>query len=132
MSDAPFPKPDLTKFADADLLGDNLIVQRWNPKQMSEGGIVLPDSAQEMQAVGWVVHIGQNVDPAAFTTGDTVIFPAHALQELPEVGGEYQPRKYCEFNYLRAADVVLRYPVQTEIVSSRGEPAQMIPTENPK
>ncbi len=114
----PYPKADLTDFDSAELLGDNIVVQRWTPEEMSEGGIVLPSAAQASQAVGWVVKIGNRVPPGSFGIGDTVIFPQHAIQALPEVGGtDDASTHFTEYNYMRAEDVVLRYPLLPELVA---------------
>ena len=108
----PFPKADLTDFDNAELLGDNLVVQRWTAEEMTAGGLILPSIAQAAQAVGWVVKTGTGVAAAAFGIGDTVIFPIHAIQALPEVGGiDDASTHFTEYNYLRASDVVLRYPL---------------------
>ena len=108
----PYPKADLADFAGALLLGNNILVRRWTPEEMSDGGIVLVGGAQHDQAVAWVVKIGTLVPAGEFGIGDTIIFPKHAIQALPEVGGtDDAGRHFTEYNYMRAEDVVLRYPL---------------------
>ena len=114
----PYPKADLTKFDDAILLGNNIVIQRWTAEEMTEGGLILPSVAQAAQAVGWVVKTGTGVAAGEFTIGDTVIFPQHAIQALPEVGGrDDAATHFTEYNYLRAEDVVLRYPLAKAVAT---------------
>lgn len=112
----PFPKADLTDFANAELIREdipgNLVVQRWTAEELTAGGIFLPSIAQTSQAVGWIVKLSSDVPLEELSIGDTLIFSTHAIQALPEVGGlDDRTKHFTEYNYMRARDGVLRYPL---------------------
>ena len=75
-------------------LGHNVIVQRVEAKQATEGGILLPDSAQEKPAEGRVLSVGDgrmmpdgSRHPLQVKEGDRVIFTSYAGNDI-EVDGE--------------------------------------------
>ena len=75
-------------------LGANVIVQRVEAKEVTEGGIVLPDSAREQPAEGRVLSVGDGhlTDegtrrPLQVQEGDRVIFQSYAGSEI-EVDNE--------------------------------------------
>jgi chaperonin GroES len=75
-------------------LGANVIVQRVEAKETTEGGIVLPDSARERPAEGRVLSVGDGhlTDdgirrPLQVQEGDRVIFQSYAGSEI-EVDSE--------------------------------------------
>ena len=81
-------------------------MRRWSPEAESTGGIVLPETAKRVQAVGWVVGDGSGVKNLSI--GDTVLFPGYSLQPLPELGGRVADG-FTEYGYMNAADVILRW-----------------------
>ena len=120
-----FVKASKEQLIGADLLGDNLLLKRYPPEEKSEGGLFLPDTAQQHLALAWIVKIGEGVDnrrswsseePVVprFKVGQTVLYPLHMAQDLPEMEqalGEPGAR----YLYIRASDVVLH-------VKESGEP----------
>ena len=71
-----------------------VIVRRLEPKTKTEGGIVLPDTAQERLNQGTVVALGEPQDAGmtplkapSFDESDTVLFGPYAGQQV-EFGGE--------------------------------------------
>ena len=104
----PYPQPDLKDFELADLKPDCILVRRWSPEAESTGGIVLPEMAKRVQAVGWVVKVGVEVciHGQVISVGDTVLFPGYSLQPLPELGGRVADG-FTEYGYMNAADVIL-------------------------
>lgn len=58
-------------------VGKHLFVKRLEAKTVSEGGILLPDTAQEKPQYGKVLSVGQD-GPWAFTVGDIVVFGKYA------------------------------------------------------
>lgn len=70
-------------------LGANVIVQRVDAKETTEGGIILPDSARERPAEGRVLSVGDGhlTDegtrrPLQVKEGDRVIFQSYAGNEI--------------------------------------------------
>lgn len=75
-------------------LGDNIVVKRIEPEEVSRGGIVLPDSARETPKQGRVLSIGdgQRLPNGArarhvVAEGDRVLFGSYAGTEV-EVDGQ--------------------------------------------
>ena len=52
---------------------NNVLIQRKEKKEMSEGGIILPGQKQKEQMLGTIITIGSQVD--VFEENDKVIFP---------------------------------------------------------
>ena len=77
-------------------LGDRVIVKPVEREEVSAGGIVLPDSAQEKPQEGEVVAVGpgragddgKRIAPEA-QVGDIVIYSKYAGSELKEEGQDY-------------------------------------------
>ena len=69
-------------------LESNLIVKRHDVKDVTDGGIVLPDSAKEKPKFGSVLAVGPGrADggvrvPMGLVVGDTVIFGAYSGTEV--------------------------------------------------
>ena len=71
-------------------IGDKIIIKPLDPDEMTSGGVILPDIAQEGSSVGAVVGVGpgailNNGDRSKMQCrkGDTVYYPkfgAHALE----------------------------------------------------
>lgn len=80
-------------------VGGTVIVRVWDPEQETEGGIVLPDTAQEAPQVGEVLSVGELVR-VSLKAGDTVVFPRFAGSEV-QVGKE-------SYLVLNESDVVAR------------------------
>ena len=75
-------------------LGENVIVARVEAKETTEGGIVLPASAQEKPAEGRVLSIGDGLllpdgtrSELQVHEGDRILFTSYAGSEI-EVDGE--------------------------------------------
>jgi chaperonin GroES len=70
-------------------VGDRVVVKRVEPKKMSAGGIIIPDSAQEKMAEGEVVSIGYgkgqddgSIRPMDVAVGDRVLFSKFAGTDI--------------------------------------------------
>ena len=100
MTDA---KVILTDWRDARLLGPRLLIERWAPDEMSDGGIHLVESARRYYTVADIRKIGEGV-PAGMDLqeGDTIIYGAAGPVGLEELGERMQ--------YLHVDEVVLVYP----------------------
>ncbi|MBC8328633.1 MAG: co-chaperone GroES [Planctomycetes bacterium] len=77
-------------------LGDKVLVQRLAAAEISAGGIVLPDSAQEKPKQGTVIALGDgrvlgDGKRTEFTVkrGDTVLFTSYAGTEVEWESEEY-------------------------------------------
>ncbi len=77
-------------------LGDKVLVQRLAAAEISAGGIVLPDSAQEKPKQGTIIALGDGrlLDDGSRTEftvkkGDTVLFTSYAGTEVEWEGEEY-------------------------------------------
>jgi chaperonin GroES len=71
-------------------LGDRVVVEREESEQMTKGGIVLPDAAQDKPTRGKVLHVGQGRlmkdgkrVPLQVKVGDRVLFSAYAGDVAP-------------------------------------------------
>jgi chaperonin GroES len=76
-------------------LGDKIVVKRMNAEEVTAGGIVLPDSAQEKPAQGKVLSVGNGrllVDGSRaefqVSEGDRVLFSSYAGSEI-EIDGNH-------------------------------------------
>lgn len=70
-------------------LGDNVVIKRLEPEQLTAGGIVLPDSAQSKPRQGKVLSVGDGRAlangtraPHQVAEGDRVLFDHYAGSEL--------------------------------------------------
>ena len=77
-------------------LYDKVLVERLKAKDMTAGGIVLPDAAKEKPTEGRVVAIGGGrvADdgkpvPPTVKVGDRVLFGSYAGTDIKEEGKEY-------------------------------------------
>jgi chaperonin GroES len=75
-------------------LGENVIVQRIDAKEVTDGGIVLPESAKELPAEGRVLSVGDgwlledgSRQPLQIQEGDRIIFTSYAGSDI-QVDGE--------------------------------------------
>lgn len=66
-------------------LGDRVLVKRLENQEMTEGGIIIPDSAKEKAQTGTVLAVGPGkydamgkLLPMLVRTGDTVYFGKYA------------------------------------------------------
>jgi len=78
-------------------LADRIIVRRDTPEEMTEGGILLPQSAQKPMAQGEVLMVGPGaynakgtLIPMSLKPGDKVIFGTYAGVEIKVDGEDYQ------------------------------------------
>ena len=86
-------------------IGDKVIVKRLEAEQMTAGGIVLPDSAQEKPKQGRVLSVGDGLllsdgqrIPHQVSEGDRVIFDGYSGTDV-EMEGE-------DFVILRESDIL--------------------------
>ncbi len=77
-------------------LGDRVLVKRLEAEEMTEGGIVLPDTAKEKPKKGEVIALGEgrlleSGERTEFQVGegDTVLFSSFAGTEVTVDGEEY-------------------------------------------
>ena len=69
-------------------LGDRVLVEPIEEKEVNKGGIIIPDSAKEKPMQGKVIAIGKKVDDKgkeiAFDVkvGDTVLLPKYGGTEI--------------------------------------------------
>lgn len=77
-------------------LGEKVLIKRLEADQMTKGGIVLPDSAQEKPQRGTVLALGdgKTLDDGSrgsfqVAAGDTVLFASYAGTEIKVDGQEF-------------------------------------------
>jgi chaperonin GroES len=77
-------------------IGDKILVKRLEAKDVSKGGIVLPDSAKEKPQEAKVVALGDGrmteegkSVPFTVKKGDRVIFTSYAGSEVKDLGEDY-------------------------------------------
>lgn len=77
-------------------IGDKVVVKRLEQKEMTAGGIVLPDTARERPAEGRVVSVGDGLPLAdgslaefQVAEGDRVLFNSYAGAEVALEGEEF-------------------------------------------
>src|SRR5918999_5468020 len=92
---------------DLQPLGDRLIVQALEEEEMTESGIVLPDTAKEKPQRGRVLAVGpgpRNEDgeyvPMELSEGDEIIFSKYGGTDI-KIGAE-------EYLILRESDVLAK------------------------
>ena len=88
-------------------LDDRVVVETLDPEEVTAGGLVLPDSAQEKPQRGTVVAVGPgklldsgNRGELSVGVGDEVIFGQYGGSEVEVDGGEYK--------ILREADILAK------------------------
>ena len=67
---------------DAKVVGSRIMVLPDNPKDVSNGGIVLPDSSQPCMNRGTVVVMGRVHPHQEYGLGDTVIYDSYAGNDV--------------------------------------------------
>jgi len=77
-------------------LNDRILVQRLEAEAKTEGGIILPDTAQEKPNQGKVIAVGDgakdkdgNRVPVQVSIGDRILFSSYAGTELKLESKEY-------------------------------------------
>jgi co-chaperonin GroES (HSP10) len=107
MSEAvTYPRPDLKAgLPNAALLGENILVRRWPPDDKSAGGIELPKDARQDRMAAWIEKLPATEACKGMQIGDTVLFPAYAMINLPELGDD--------IFLVAAKDITLHYPKET-------------------
>ena len=77
-------------------LNDRILVKRVEEKEVTKGGIIIPDTAKEKPAEGKIVAVGQgalNNDgvrvPLEVKKGDRILFGKYGGQEINVEGEEY-------------------------------------------
>jgi len=86
-------------------LGDRVLVEREEAKQITAGGIVLPDSAKDKPARGVIIAIGDGrvLDDGSRSSfqvqeGDRILFVSYAGEEF-KIGD-------CEVLLMRESDIL--------------------------
>lgn len=75
--------------------GDRVLIQVPDPEEMSTGGIIIPDMAQEKAIQGTVVAVGPGTPgptgfvPTITKEGDAVVFPKFGAHTFSHEGNEY-------------------------------------------
>ena len=77
-------------------LNDRVLVKRVEEKEVSKGGIIIPDTAKEKPAEGKIVAVGQGAlnnegvrVPLEVKKGDRILFGKYGGQEINVEGEEY-------------------------------------------
>ncbi len=81
-------------------LGDRVLIQRVNAKEVTKGGIIIPDNAKEAPVEGKVIAIGPGATnhansgdplkpPMVLKIGDHVLFGKYAGSEVQLDGEKY-------------------------------------------
>ena len=77
-------------------LNDRALVKRVEEKEVSKGGIIIPDTAKEKPAEGKIVAVGQGAlnnegvrVPLEVKKGDRILFGKYGGQEINVEGEEY-------------------------------------------
>jgi|TARA_Y100000310_G_scaffold286209_1_gene310192 chaperonin GroES len=65
-----------TKTMKVEALGTRILVRLDNPEEITDGGIIIPDGAQEMPIEGKIFGVG--ADCLTLKVGDKVLVPPHA------------------------------------------------------
>jgi chaperonin GroES len=69
------------------VLGDRVLIKIKKHQEVSEGGIILPDSIEESFSEGEIVNIGDKVTLADIKIGDHVLYTKYTGSEQ-DFGGE--------------------------------------------
>ena len=77
-------------------LNDRILVKRVEEKEVTKGGIIIPDTAKEKPAEGKIVAVGQGAlnnegvrVPLEVKKGDRILFGKYGGQEINVEGEEY-------------------------------------------
>lgn len=77
-------------------LHDRILVKRLEEKEMTKGGIIIPDSAKEKPVEGEIIAVGKGkvnekgeVRPLDVKVGDKILFGKYAGTEIKIEGVEY-------------------------------------------
>ena len=72
-------------------LADRVVVEPAAAEEMSSGGIILPDTAQEKPQKGTVAAVGKGTkdEPVTVKVGDSVLYGKYAGTELKLEGTDY-------------------------------------------
>ncbi len=77
-------------------LNDRIVVKRVEEKEVTKGGIIIPDTAKEKPAEGKVIAVGKGAlnnegkrVPLEVKKGDRILFGKYGGQEINVEGVEY-------------------------------------------
>jgi len=77
-------------------LNDRILLKRVEEKEVTKGGIIIPDTAKEKPAEGKIVAVGQGAlnnegvrVPLEVKKGDRILFGKYGGQEITVEGEEY-------------------------------------------
>ncbi len=77
-------------------LHDRILVKRLEEKEMTKGGIIIPDTAKEKPVEGEIIAVGKGkvnekgeVRPLDVKVGDKILFGKYAGTEIKIEGVEY-------------------------------------------
>ena len=77
-------------------IGDRILVEAVEEKELKKGGIIIPDTAKEKPETGTVVAVGPGkknengtVVPVGVQVGDKVMFSKYGFDEIKLKGEDY-------------------------------------------
>ena len=72
-------------------LGDRVLVQALEEKEVKKGGIIIPDTAKEKPQKGTVVAVGNGKkdEPMTVKVGDKVLYGKYSGSEITVDGTDY-------------------------------------------
>ena len=76
-------------------LADRVVLEPAAAEEMSSGGIILPDTAQEKPQKGTVIAVGKGTkdNPITVKAGDNILYGKYAGTELKYNGSDYMIMK---------------------------------------
>lgn len=108
-----FDEIDSQDLSNIRMLGDHILLRVYPKKEITEGGIVMTEGAQDKRCVAWVLAVGPGVDPL-IQPGDTVMCPFSDFQNhITELDD------HRNVVYILANDVVVHYPKKTAVAMSK-------------
>ncbi len=69
---------------DVKPLGNRVIIEPKKKEEKTQGGIYLPESAQDSDNVGVVVAISESIKEPQFNVGDKVMFEKYGGKEISD------------------------------------------------
>ena len=75
-------------------LGTRVIIEPKKVEEKTQGGIYLPDTAQNSENIGLVVAMSENIKEPQFRVGDSVMYEKYGGKEISD-----NNRKYVLIDY---------------------------------
>lgn len=72
-------------------LGDRVLISQEQPKDVSDGGIIIPDIAKQKSQIGNIVAVADDTDNVKMSVkiGDKVLFGKHSGSQINIDGIDY-------------------------------------------